>query len=264
MKIDILTLFPKMFGACPAKPWRSGGPFSESIIKRAQEKGIVKINIHNLRDWATDKRKTVDDKPYGGGPGMVMRVDIIDRALRDLKSEIRNPKSETNSKLQIPKSKTILLTPAGKLFNQKKARSLSQLSNLILICGHYEGVDERVRQLVDEEISIGDYVLTGGELAAAVLVDTVVRLIAGVLGKKESSKIESFSSVKINEKLAKTYHLSPKSYHVLEYPQYTRPENYKGMKVPKILLSGDHKKIAEWRLKKSIERTRKRKPDLLK
>lgn len=213
MIIDILTLFPNMFL----------GPFSESIIKRAQEKGLVSINLHNLRNWATDKRKTVDDRPYGGGPGMIIRVDIIDRALLDLKAKARSKNL-----------KTILLSPKGKVFNQKIAQKLSRLDHLILICGHYEGVDERVKKLVDEEISIGQYVLTGGELPAMVVVDAVVRLIPGVLGKKESLKEESFLED-----------------NFLEYPQYTRPEEYKGMRVPKILLSGNHQKIRQWRMKKA-------------
>jgi len=256
MTIDILTLFPKMFGTYPTKPLSakiseesSGGPFSESIIKHAIEKGLVSINIHNLRNWAIDKRGTVDDKPYGGGPGMIMRIDVIDTALNKLKTST---------------SKTILLTPSGKPFNQKIAQKLAKEKHLILICGHYEGVDERVSKLVDEKISIGDYVLTGGELPAMVIIDAVVRLIPGVLGKEESKKIESFAKVKIDKTLAKNYHLKPNTYHLLEYPQYTRPENYKGMKVPKILLSGDHQKIAEWRVKKAIEKTKKIRPDLLK
>src|SRR4030043_872266 len=161
MKIDILTLFPEMFK----------GPVEESIIKRAQEKGLVEIKIHNLRDWAVDKRGTVDDRPYGGGVGMVMMVEPIDRALRDLKLKIKNEKL-----------KIVLLSPRGKVFSQKMAQELSKLDHLILICGHYEGVDERVsKHLVDEEISIGDYILTGGEIPAMVIVDAVVRLIPGVL-----------------------------------------------------------------------------------
>ncbi|PJE67240.1 tRNA (guanosine(37)-N1)-methyltransferase TrmD [Candidatus Shapirobacteria bacterium CG10_big_fil_rev_8_21_14_0_10_40_9] len=227
LKIDILTLFPEMFK----------GPFEESIVKRAQKKGLVEIKIHNLRDWAKDRRGTVDDKPYGGGVGMVMRVDIIDRAL-----------STTG------KSKTILLSPQGKVFNQKKASELAKLERLILICGHYEGVDQRVSDyLVDEEISIGDYVLTGGELPTMVLVDSVVRLVPGVLEKPEATEFESFSN----------YTLDAKRYTLLEAPQYTRPENYKGWKVPEILLSGDHKKIAQWRKEKSLEKTKKLRPDLL-
>ena len=177
MRIDILTLFPNMFE----------GPFSESIIKRAQGKGFLTIHIHNIRDYASDKHKTVDDTPYGGGTGMVMRVDIIDKALRDIQLKVKTKKL-----------KTILLTPQGNVFNQKIAQKLSKFNSLILICGHYEGFDERIRKLVDMEISIGDYVLTGGEIPAAVLVDSIARLIPGVLGRQESLVDESFS--KINNK----------------------------------------------------------------
>src|SRR4030042_4775320 len=202
MKIDILTLFPEMFK----------GPFEESIIKRAQEKGLVEIKIHNLRDWAEDKRGTVDDKPYGGGVGMVMRVDIIDAAL----SAINHQSSI------ISKSKIILLTPQGKVFKQKIAEKLSKEKHLLLVCGHYEGVDERVRgHLVDEEISIGDYVLTGGEIPAMAVVDAIVRLIPGVLEKPEATRSESFQS-------PVTGHRSPV---LLEHPQYTRPEKYKNWPV---------------------------------
>lgn len=232
MTIDILTLFPEMFK----------GPFDESIIKRAQEKKLVEIKTHNLRDWAKDKRGTVDDRPYGGGIGMILRVDIIDSALSDLKPKTQNLKP-----------KIILLTPKGRVFSQARARELSKEKHLIFICGHYEGVDERVRKhLVDEEISIGDYVLTGGEIPAMVVVDALVRLIPGVLEKIEAVKDESFQSP----------HLTPHHSALLEYPQFTRPEVYKGWEVPEVLLSGDHEKIAEWRKEKSLERTRKRRPDL--
>lgn len=224
MTIDIITLFPEMFR----------GPFEESIIKRAQEKGLVKINIHDLRQWASDERGTVDDKPYGGGPGMVLRVDVIERAI-------------TNLKLQMLNEKTILLTPQGQKLNQEKVRELSKLDHLILIAGHYEGFDERVRQLADAEISIGDYVLTGGELPAMVVVDTVVRLISGVLGKEESLAEESFSPVGAG----------------LEYPQYTRPEEFRGMKVPPVLLSGHHAAIAKWRKEQAEKRTKERRSDLV-
>lgn len=232
MKIDILTLFPEMFK----------GPFDESIIKRAQEKKLVEIKIHNLRQWAKDKHKTVDDRPFGGGVGMIIMIQPVYDALESLKT--KNKKQKT---------KTILLTPQGKVFNQKIARRLSKLDHLIFICGHYEGVDERVRKhLVDEEISIGDYILTGGELPAMVITDAIVRLIPGALKKSEATKNESFSKMR-NSKLKV----------LLEYPQYTRPANFKGWKVPKILLSGNHQKIAEWRKKKAIERTKERRPDLL-
>lgn len=209
MKIDILTLFPKMFT----------GPFEESIVKRAQDKSLVEINIHDLRKWAKDKRKTVDDRPYGGGAGMILRVDIIDTALKDLRT-----KEHKNSK-------TILLDATGEKFTQTKALQLSKVEHLILIAGHYEGVDHRVHEhLVDEVISIGDYVLTGGELAAMVIVDSVIRLLPGVIGKEESLKEES--------------HNKP---GYLEYPQYTRPEKYHKWKVPKVLLTGNHQEIKKWR-----------------
>lgn len=232
MKIDILTLFPEMFK----------GPFDESIIKRAQEKEIVEINIHNLRNWATDKHKTVDDRPFGGGVGMILKVDIIDKAISQLK------KSQKSTKV-------ILLDAGGKKFTQNAAKRLSKSKNLVLIAGHYEGVDYRIHEhIADEILSIGDYVLTGGELPTMVLVDAIVRLIPGVLEKPEATKLESFSPT--------SYNLHPSS--LLEYSQYTRPEIYKGWKVPKILLSGNHKEIEKWRHQKSMEKTKKIRPDLLK
>jgi tRNA (guanine37-N1)-methyltransferase len=225
MKIDILTIFPEMFK----------GPFAESIIKRAMDKNLVEIKIHNLRKWSKDRHQSVDDRPYGGGKGMVMMVEPIAKAIASLKS-----------KIQSPKSKVILLTPRGKLFNQKKAQDLSKFDHLILICGHYEGVDERVSKLVDEEISIGDYVLTGGEIPGMVLVDAVVRLIPRVL-EKEAVEEESFSDP-----------------NLLEYPQYTRPEVYKKWRTPKVLLSGNPKLINDWRQKEALKKTKKSRPDLLK
>lgn len=217
----IITLFPdsvkKVLG--------------ESILGRAQKKNLIKINFVDLRKFGEGRRKTVDDKAYGGGAGMVLRVDILDKAIRSIKK--RNVRK-------------ILLTPQGKVFNQKKAKSLVKEENIILVCGHYEGFDERVRKLVDEEISIGDYVLTGGEIPAMIVVDSISRLIPGVLGKVESLAEESFEN------------------SLLEYPQYTYPREYKKMKVPKILLSGDHKKIKNWRQGESKKRTKKRRPDLLK
>jgi len=208
---------------------------NESIIKRAQNKDRVKIYVHNLRDYSADKHKKVDDRPFGGGSGMVMRPESIFNAVEDIKS-----------KAKTKKIKVILLCPQGQKLNQKIAKRLAKYKQIILICGHYEGIDERVRQyLVDEEISIGDYVLTGGELPAMVLVDCLVRLIPGVLGDKNSLNFESFAG------------------NLLEYPQYTRPANYRRMKAPAILLSGNHKKIAEWRKKQAIKRTKKIRPDLL-
>lgn len=205
MKIDILTLFPEMFR----------GPFDCSILKRAEEKKLIKIEIHNLRDWAEDKHKTVDDRPFGGGAGMVLKVGIIDKALQSLKKR---------------GAKVLLLDAAGEKFTQKKALKLSKIKHLIIIAGHYEGIDHRVHEhLADEIISIGDYVLTGGEIPAMVIVDSVVRLIPGVV-KEESIKNESHTK---------------RGY--LEHPQYTRPEDYKGWKVPKALLSGNPKEIERWK-----------------
>ncbi|HJX59042.1 tRNA (guanosine(37)-N1)-methyltransferase TrmD [Candidatus Woesebacteria bacterium RBG_19FT_COMBO_47_8] len=206
MKIDILTLFPDMFT----------GPFDESIIKRAQEKGLVEISIHDLRNRGEGKRRTVDDRPYGGGVGMILRVDIIDAALKELKGK---------------DTRVILLDATGKTFDQKMARDLSKQKHVILIAGHYEGVDHRVHEhLVDEVVSIGNYVLTGGEIPAMVVTDAVTRLVPGVLEKPQATEIESFSEE-----------------NIVEYPQYTRPEDYKGHKVPEVLLSGNHKEIEKWR-----------------
>jgi len=230
MKIDILTLFPEMFE----------GPFNQSIIKRAKEKGLVEINIYNLRNWAEDKHKTTDDRSFGGGAGMILKVDVIDRAV----SELRKKYPEN--------TKVILLDASGKIFTQKEAKVLSKTKHLILIAGHYEGVDYRVHKYIADKVySIGDYVLTGGEIPAMVVVDAVVRLLPNVLKKKEALESESFN-IKGGEGI------------LLEYPQYTRPENYKGWKVPRILLSGNHQKIRDWRLRESIKRTKKIRPDLLK
>jgi len=225
MRIDIITIFPGMFAPV----------LNESMVKRAQEKGKVKIHIHDLRDYSKDKHSKVDDRPFGGGSGMVMGPEPIFAAVRKIKAASRNKEA-----------KVILLCPQGRPYEQKKARELSACSHLILICGHYEGVDERVKtDLVDEEISIGDYVLTGGELPAMVLVDSVVRLVPGVLGDKNSLNFESFEG------------------NLLEYPQYTRPADFLGMKVPALLLSGDHKKIAEWRKLEAVKKTKERRPELL-
>lgn len=207
MKINILTLFPDYFKSI----------FAESILKRALENNLVSVNIVNIRDFATDKHKVTDDRPYGGGPGMVMKIEPIDLALQSLE--------------QSENSKTLLTSAKGKLFNQQKAIELSELEELTLICGHYEGVDERVAEnLIDEEIRVGDYVLTGGEPAVAIIVDAVARLLPGVLGNEESNKGES--------------HDEPGK---AGYPQYTRPETYKNWSVPAVLLEGDHAKIESWR-----------------
>lgn len=225
MRIDVLTLFPRMFES----------PLDCSILKRAQEAFLVEIALTDIRDFATDNYRKVDDKPYGGGPGMVMMPGpVFDCA-------------EYVQKLSPEKGRVILLTPQGQRFNQKKALELSKEKRLILIAGKYEGFDERIRIGLDaEQISIGDYVLNGGELAAMVIIDAVVRLLPGALGDEDSAQDDSFSE------------------GLLEYPQYTRPEAFRDMKVPDILLSGDHAKIAQWRKQQALERTKKWRPDLLK
>lgn len=224
------------------------GPFNVSMLKKAQDKGLAEINIHNLRDWTNDKRKTVDDRPFGGGLGMVIRVDVVDKALNELKTQ--NSKRKTVGK----NLKVILLSPQGNVFNQKKAKQLAKSKRLILIAGHYEGFDERIREhLVDEEISIGDYVLTGGEIPAMVIVDSVVRLLPGVL-EKDAKEFESFSKVISNKS----------NTAILDFPQFTKPVNFKDWKVPEVLLSGNHKEIEKYRREKALEKTKKLRPDLLK
>lgn len=224
MKIDILTLFPEMFS----------GPFDTSMLKKAKDEKLAEINIHNLRNWATDKHKTVDDKPYGGGAGMILKVDVIDRAIKEIKG--------LRPKIKNEKMKIIILSAKGEKFNQRKALELSKLDHLILIAGHYEGVDERVAEhLVDEEISIGNYILTGGEIPAMVITDAIVRLIPGLLNP-ESLTEESYSKSKID--------------NFTEYPHYTRPESYLGWKVPEVLLSGNHREIGLWRDKMTKEKNK--------
>jgi len=225
MRIDIFCLFPEMFAS----------PFSQSIIKRAKERGLVDIEIHNIRDYTHDKHHTVDDYSYGGGPGMVLKPEPVFEAVEAVKQQL--------SVTEIP---IILLTPQGRLFNQQVAQELARFPHLILICGHYEGLDERVREyLSSDEISIGDYVLSGGELAAMVIVDAIVRLIPGALGSQSSPSSDSYSN------------------ELLEYPQYTRPQVYRGWAVPPVLLSGNHGEIAQWRRCQAVLRTAKRRPELL-
>lgn len=234
MLIDILTLFPNMFK----------GPFDESILKRAQRQKLVKIKVHNLRKWAKDKHKTVDDEPYGGGEGMLLKIEPVFRAVEGLQAKFRKKASPKDV------SHTILLTPQGRSFNFRVANKLSALAHLILICGHYEGEDNRIfEHVADEVLSIGDYILTGGEFPAMVLVDAVVRLIPDVLSKEASKEEESFSFTHRG---------------LLKYPQYTRPEEFEGLTVPKILLSGNHGEIDKWRREKALERTKEFRPDLLK
>jgi tRNA (guanine37-N1)-methyltransferase len=229
IKVDIITLFPDMFS----------GPFDESMIKRAQDRKLVNITIHNLRTWGINERGTVDDRPYAGGVGMLLMVEPVYKAINELKTK---------------DSVVILMTPQGEPFKQKIAKKLSQEKHLIILCGHYEGFDERIREhLVDLEISIGDFVLTGGEIPAMAITDAIVRLVPGVLNKSEATEFESFEQVTIDQ--------SPVT--LLEYPHYTRPEEFQGWKVPEVLLSGNHVEIEKWRKQKALERTKKRRPDLI-
>ncbi len=224
MRIDIFCLFPEMFVS----------PLNQSIIKRARERGLVDIVIHDIRDYAHDKHRTVDDYSYGGGPGMVLKPEPVFEAVEEVKEEAG-----------VGEMSVILLTPQGRLFNQEVATELAGYSHFVLICGHYEGVDERVcEHLANAEISIGDYVLSGGELAAMVVVDAVVRLIPGVLGSPMSADNDSYSD------------------GLLEYPQYTRPPEYRGWPVPSVLLSGNHAEVAQWRRHQAILRTAERRPDI--
>jgi tRNA (guanine37-N1)-methyltransferase len=222
MKIDVLTLFPAMFA----------GPLDESIIMRARKKGLLDLKIHQLRDWTHDRHKTVDDKPFGGGPGMLLKPEPLFAAVESLKRE---------------GTKVILLSPSGRKFSQQIARELAQEKDLLLVTGHYEGFDERIREaLADDELSIGDYVLTNGALPAMVVIDAVARLLPGVLGDDDSSRDESFS------------------HGLLEYPQYTRPAEFRGLKVPEVLLNGNHAEIEKWRREQAKLRTKEQRPDLLK
>jgi len=225
MRIDVLTIFPEVI--------RCGVDYS--IVKRAREKELVSVLVHDLRDFTEDKHRTTDEPPYGGGAGMVMKPEPIFRAVEQIKNEYWTDQS-----------RTILLSPQGEIFTQEKAVEFSKCPHIVFICGHYEGVDERVREhLVSDEVSIGDYVLTGGELPALVVMDAVIRLVPGVLGAEQSALEESFSE------------------GLLEYPQYTRPADFRGWRVPDVLLSGHHAEIAKWRRMQSLKRTLERRPDLL-
>lgn len=263
MKISIITLFPKMISSF----------FEESIVKKAKDKGLVEIEFINLRDFALDSYGTVDDRPYGGGAGMILQIEPIYQALQSAISNFQFPISQRNSNFQKPISKTILTSPKGKIFNQEKAKEYAKLDHLIIVCGHYEGVDERVLNFVDEEVSLGDFVMTGGEIAASAIADAVCRLIPGVLKKEEAAQIESFFQVSLDKLieavgedkiLKRLKEKGVKKVKLLEYPQYTRPEDFLGFKVPKVLLSGNHKEIEIWRLKKAWEETKRKRQDLLK
>lgn len=221
MKIDVLTLFPAMFA----------GPLDESIIKRARQAGLLELHLHQLRDWTHDRHKTVDDRPFGGGPGMLLKPEPIFEAVESLQRE---------------KTRVVLMSPSGRKFDQAIARELAQQEHLLIVTGHYEGFDERIREgLADDELSIGDYVLTNGALPAMVVIDTVTRLLPGVLGDDASSTEESFS------------------HGLLEYPQWTRPAEFRGMKVPDVLVSGNHAEIAKWRAEQAKKRTQEQRPDLI-
>ncbi|MBI4383985.1 MAG: tRNA (guanosine(37)-N1)-methyltransferase TrmD [Nitrospinae bacterium] len=224
LRFDVITIFPGMFETL----------FNESILKRAREQGVLDLRVHDLRDYTLDKHKRVDDYPFGGGAGMVMNVEPIANALEAVKKDR-------------PNARTVLMSPAGSRFDQKKAWELSREEELIVVCGRYEGVDERVAlHFVDEEISIGDYVLSGGEVPALAVIEAVSRLVPGVVGDENSLKEESFSS------------------SLLEYPQYTRPRDFRGLKAPEVLVSGDPKKIREWQCAQALEKTSRRRPDLMK
>jgi tRNA (guanine37-N1)-methyltransferase len=224
MQISVITIFPEIFTSY----------LNESIMKRARDKGIIRLDVHNLRDFSEDRHRTVDDCPYGGGPGMVMKPEPLSRAVEHVKSDGVD-------------TLTIMLTPQGRIFNQRVAEELSrERRRLLFLCGRYEGIDDRIRRLyADEELSIGDYVLTGGELPAVVIIDAAVRLVPGVVGEEESLREESFT------------------WGILDYPHYTRPPEWRGLRIPEVLLSGNHKLIARWRRREALQRTLRRRPDLL-
>ncbi len=222
MQFHVLTIFPEFFAS----------PLSASLLKKAQDRGLVTCHVHNLRDYTADKHRSTDDAPYGGGPGMVMKPEPIFAALEALGRRLERPKR-------------LLLSPQGTPLTQQKVGRLAAEQTVVLVCGRYEGIDERVRTVVDEEVSIGDYVLSGGEIAALAVIDAVARLVPGVVGRQESTQDESFST------------------GLLEYPQYTRPEEFRGLRVPEVLLSGHHADIARWRRRQALLRTRERRPELL-
>lgn len=235
MRFDVLTLFPDMFP----------GYLGQSLLKLAIQKGLVNVNLHNIRDWATDKHKSVDDRPFGGGPGMVLKVGPVVECVEAVQGE--SEKQDTTS--TGGRGRLIMLTPQGRRLDQPLVEELATEERLTLLCGRYEGFDERVRDILEpDEISVGDYVLNGGEVAAMVLIDTVIRLIPGVLGDEQSSQQDSFSA---NRR------------HLLEFSQYTRPREFRGHEVPEVLLSGDHEQIEAWREQESIRRTKRRRADLL-
>jgi tRNA (guanine37-N1)-methyltransferase len=222
MRIDLLTLFPEFFAS----------PLSQSMLKRAQDQGALRVHVLNLRDYTEDRHQVADDRPFGGGPGMVMKIEPLVKAIRTVRAED-------------PATRVLLMSPAGEVFSQDRARELAGLSHLLLICGHYEGVDDRIRYYIDGMLSMGDYILTGGEVAALAVVDAVTRLLPGVLGGEGATEEESFEA------------------GLLEYPHYTRPRVFEGREVPQILLEGDHGRVARWRRQEALRRTLDHRPDLL-
>jgi tRNA (guanine37-N1)-methyltransferase len=222
MRIDLLTLFPEFFAS----------PLSQSMLKRAQDQGALRVRVLNLRDYTADRHQVADDRPFGGGPGMVMKIEPLVKAIRTVRAED-------------PATRVLLMSPAGEVFSQDRARELAGLSHLLLICGHYEGVDDRIRYYIDGMLSMGDYILTGGEVAALAVVDAVTRLLPGVLGGEGATEEESFEA------------------GLLEYPHYTRPRVFEGREVPQILLEGDHGRVARWRRQEALRRTLDHRPDLL-
>lgn len=252
MKFSIITLFPEMVR----------GFFEDSIIKKAQEKGSVEIEIIDLRDFATDAHGTVDDRPYGGGAGMVIRADVVTQAIHSMRNE----------ELEMRNSRVILTSAKGKSYNQKKAEELSKLDHIIIVAGHYEGFDERIMPHIDEEISMGEFVMTGGEIPAAAIVDSVVRLLPGVLKKSDATQEESFFEMAVDELmevcgedetlgLLKKHHI--RHVRLLEYPHYTRPAEFEGKGVPEVLQNGNHEEIRKWRIREAYQQTKAKRPDLL-
>ncbi len=245
MIFDVLTLFPDVIFSYT----------NESILGRAQSKGVISVRAHNFRDYTTDRQRHVDDRPYGGGPGMILQVQPIFDCLKAIKVL-----KDKNKKIKNKRTKILLMDPAGKKFDQRMAERLVKNDRVVFLCGRYEGFDARIHKLVDERVSVGEYVLAGGELPALTIIEAVARLVPGVLGNQESLKEETFSKGTRNKeqgtKMSTTYNLQPTTYNLEEYPQYTRPENFNGWKVPKVLLSGDHKKIEEWRFKQIKKKIR--------
>lgn len=256
MKISILTLFPQMIESF----------LNESILKRAQEKGLVEIELINIRDFALDSYGTVDDKPYGGGAGMVLRMEPVYGALEQALGNTISAQSKSS------KTKVLLTSAKGSIYSQQKAIELSDLDHVVILCGHYEGFDERIMDYIDEEVSLGDFILTGGELPAAIIADSIIRLLPGVLKKNEATQIESFFEVNVqhiiavcgeDETLYRLREQGVEAVQLLEYPHYTRPQQFNGKAVPEVIMKGNHAEIEKWRIRKAYEETVRKRPDLL-